>query len=114
MRDATVQNQLSKPFTNFRRSRSDLPDKERDIDARRTGLNAGRVVAKIATICGNLRFMRIEGRMDVAKVIAQRLGIEATSGNAVLVNWGQYSHSTLQFSLFKSARLSCPPLMRKT
>ena len=79
----------------FRRACGDLTDEKRDVDAGRTSGDAGRVVAEVTAISGDLRLVWIKRRMHVAEVIFERLGIETPGDDAILINRGQSSHGTL-------------------
>ena len=50
-------------------ARGNLPDEFRNIDGRRTGRHAGRVIAEIAPVCRHQRFMRVQWRMCIREIL---------------------------------------------
>ena len=47
----------------------DLPDEERDVDRRRAGGDAGRIMAEIAALCRHQGLMIVEGGMQIGEVL---------------------------------------------
>ena len=62
----------------------DLADEQRNVDRRRTGVHARRVVTEIAAIGLDQRLVMVQRRMQVGKVLGILLGGQPAAGDAFL------------------------------
>ena len=62
-------------------SGGDLSNEEGDVDARRAGIDAGRIVAEQAALSCDPSFMRVQGRMKVGKSFVIRAGCKPSGAN---------------------------------
>ena len=64
------------------RARGDLADEERNVDGGGTGRDAGRIMAEIAAVGGDMRLMPVKGRLFVGELAAIAGGGQAPRHHA--------------------------------
>ena len=77
----------------------DLANKQRDIDVRRASRNTGRIVAEIASVRRDQRFMVAQRRMQIRKSRVESLGVKSTSLRSRLQSSGVHHHLRPQLEL---------------
>ena len=77
--------------------RGDLADEEGDIDRRRTGRHAGRVVAEIAPVGGDGGLMRVQRRMQIREVLGEAVFGQASRGEAWRMRVGHVCALSVSF-----------------
>ena len=64
-------------------ARRDLANEQRDVDGGRTSRHAGRVMTKITPVRGDMRFVLIQRRMQIGKILRQLVFGQAACGDAI-------------------------------
>jgi hypothetical protein len=102
-KDVLVKDRLGR---SFRGASANLANEQRDIDIGGTGRDARRVMAKIATVCGDCGLMRGKGRVQVPKILGQVFGAKSlgndTGGELAIHGYsnGNIRHSPWHRKLF--------------
>ena len=65
----------------IRCARGDLPDEERNIDIRRAGRDARRVVTEVASVRRDKRFMHIQWRVQIGKLRGIGVGVQPSGSH---------------------------------
>ena len=65
----------------IRCARGDLPDEERNIDIRRAGRDARRVVTEVASVRRDKRFVHIQWRVQIGKLRGIGVGVQPSGSH---------------------------------
>ena len=71
----------------------DLTDEKRDVDIGGAGRDAGRIMAEIAAIRGHQGLVISEGRVQIGKSGAERIGVQSARNNPFFQSSGVHLHT---------------------